>query len=131
MNGVLTCMGRHTVTGWLTANGEQFKDWTSAYRLFQGERMDVAGIFGVVRKRVVSLIDPGQRYIFGHMDDTLLRKKRRKVFGARWLRDPLGPPFQTNPIRGQRFIQLSLSCFQKMAAVQARAITVDLHHCPP
>ena len=130
MSGVLTCMGRHTVTGWLTASGDQFKDWSSAYRLFKGDRMDIAGIFGVIRRRVVGLIDPSEHYIFAHMDDTLFRKKGRKVFGARWLRDPLGPPFQTNLIWGQRFIQLSLSCFTKMGAVQARAIPIDLHHCP-
>lgn len=123
-------MGRHTVTGWLTASGEQFKDWSAAYRLFKGDRMDISGIFGMIRRRVVGLIDSSEHYIFAHMDDTLLRKKGRKVFGARWLRDPLGPPFQTNLIWGQRFIQLSLSCFTKMGAVQARAIPVDLHHCP-
>lgn len=123
-------MGRHTVTGLLTASGEQFKDWSAAYRLFKGDRMDIAGIFGVIRRKVVGLSDSGQRYVFAHMDDTLLRKKGKTVFGARWLRDPLGPPFQTNLIWGQRFIQLSLSCFSRIGAVQARAIPVDLHHCP-
>lgn len=130
MQGILTCMGRHTITGWLTASGDQFKDWSSAYRLFKGDRMDIDGIFGVIRRRLVGLIDPGERYVFAHMDDTLFRKKGKKVFGARWLRDPLGPPFQTNLIWGQRFIQLSLSCFTKTGAVQARAIPIDLHHCP-
>jgi len=93
-------MGRHTVTGWLTASGEQFKDWSSAYRLFQGDRMDVAGISTVIRRRVVTLADSGQRYVFAHMDDTLLRKKGRNVFGSRWLRDSSGPPFQTNLVWG-------------------------------
>jgi hypothetical protein len=130
MQGILTCMGRHTITGWLTASGDQFKDWSSAYRLFKGERMDIDGIFGVIRRKIVGLIDPDERYVFAHMDDTLLRKKGKKVFGARWLRDPLGPPFQTNLIWGQRFIQLSLSCFTKTGAIQARAIPIDLHHCP-
>jgi len=130
MSGVLTCMGRHTVTGWLTASGDQFKDWSAAYRLFKGDRMDIAGIFGVIRRQVVGLIDPSEHTVFAHMDDTLLRKKGKKVFGARWLRDPLGPPFQINLIWGQRFIQLSLSCFTKMGPVQARAIPIDLHHCP-
>lgn len=96
MHGILTCMGRHTITGWLTASGDQFKDWSSAYRLFKGDRMDIDGIFGVVRRRLVRLIDPGEHYVFAHMDDTLFRKKGKKVFGARWMRDPLGPPFQTN-----------------------------------
>lgn len=92
--------------------------------------MDIAGIFGVIRRKVVGLADSGQRHVFAHMDDTLLRKKGKNVFGARWLRDALGPPFQTNLVWGQRFIQLSLSCFSKMGPVQARAIPVDLHHCP-
>lgn len=130
VSGVLSCMGRSTITGWLTASGDQFKDWSAAYRLFKGDRMDIAGIFGVIRRKVVALTDPGQLYVFAHMDDTLLRKKGKNVFGARWLRDALGPPFQTNLVWGQRFIQLSLSCFSKMGAVQARAIPVDLHHCP-
>jgi hypothetical protein len=130
LDGILSCMGRHTVTGWLTASGDQFKDWTSAYRLFRGERMDIAGIFGVIRRKVIALCDPDQQYVFAHMDDTLLRKKGKHVFGTRWMRDPLGPPFQTNLIWGQRFIQVSLSLFQKLGAVQARAVPVDLHHCP-
>jgi hypothetical protein len=130
VNGILSCMGRSTVTGWLTASGDQFKDWSAAYRLFKGDRMDIAGIFGVIRRKVVVLADPGQRYVFAHMDDTLLRKRGKHVFGARWLKDALGPPFQVNLVWGQRFIQLSLSCFSKMGAVQSRAIPVDLHHCP-
>jgi hypothetical protein len=130
VNGILSCMGRHTVTGWLTASGDQFKDWTSAYRLFKGDRMDIAGVFGVIRRKIVALADSQERYVFAHMDDTLLRKKGKNVFGTRWLRDALGPPFQTNLVWGQRFIQLSLACFSGRGAVQARAIPVDLHHCP-
>lgn len=123
-------MGRSTVTGWLTASGNQFKDWSAAYRLFKGDRMDIAGIFGVIRRKVVALADPAQRYVFAHMDDTLLRKRGKSVFGGRWMRDPLGPPFQTNLVWGQRFIQVSLSLFEKVGTVQARAVPIDLHHCP-
>lgn len=92
VNGVLSCMGSHTVTGWLTASGEQFKDWSAAYRLFKGDWMDIAGIFGIIRRKFVGLSGSGQRYVFAHMDDTLLRKKGKNVFGARWLRDALAPP---------------------------------------
>jgi hypothetical protein len=38
--GALTCLGRHTVTGMITAAGQQFVDWTSAYRLFAQERIN-------------------------------------------------------------------------------------------
>lgn len=123
-------MGRHTVTGWLTACGDQFKDWTYAYRLFRGDRMDIAGIFGVIRRKVIGLSDSAQRYVFAHMDDTLLRKRGKSVFGGRWMRDPLGPPFQANLVWGQRFIQISLSLFEKLGTVQARAVPIDFHHCP-
>lgn len=130
LDGVLSCMGRHTVTGWLTSCGDQFKDWTSAYRLFRGDRMDINGIFGVIRRKVIGLSVSDLPYVFAHMDDTLLRKKGRKVFGGRWMRDPLGPPFQANLVWGQRFIQISLSLFEKIGPVQSRAIPIDLHHCP-
>lgn len=124
-------MRRSTITGWLSASGQQFADWSAAYRLFDQERMDVSKIFAKVRQQTVSHIDAGQALIFGHMDDTLIRKRGKKIFGTRWLRDPLGPAFHTNFIWGQRFIQLSLSLFhQKMGAIPARSIPVDFYHCP-
>ncbi|WP_158860951.1 hypothetical protein [Lunatibacter salilacus] len=50
--------------------------------------------------------------------------------GAKWMRDPLGPPFQTNLVWGQRFIQTSLSLCSRMENIQATTVPVDLHHCP-
>jgi hypothetical protein len=41
------------------------------------------------------------------MDDTLLRRSGLHTPGVAWRRDPLGPRFQTNFVRGQRFLQLS------------------------
>jgi hypothetical protein len=46
--------------------------------------------------------------IVAHMDDTILKKSGRDVPGAGWRRDPLRPPFQTNFIWGQRFLQISI-----------------------
>jgi len=64
------------------------------------------------------------------MDDTLLRKTGKKVSGAKWLRDPLSPPFQTNLVWGQRFLQICLSQFDKMGTVPCKTIPVDMVHCP-
>ncbi|MEA2105452.1 MAG: hypothetical protein U9P82_01825 [Bacteroidota bacterium] len=64
------------------------------------------------------------------MDDTILKKTGKKVFGTSWRRDPLGPPFQTNFIWGQRFLQLSLALPLKEGLSQSRGIPVDFHHCP-
>jgi hypothetical protein len=43
-HGLINCMERCTGTGMLTASGQQFRDWSTAYRLFGGDRMDVAWI---------------------------------------------------------------------------------------
>ena len=115
----------------LSASGHQFKDWSAAYRLFKGERMKMAKIFGVLRKEVVLLCKTEDRYIYAHMDDTLLRKRGKKIYGTGWMRDPLGPPFTSNFVWGQRFIQVSLSLLEKGTFGPSRAIPVDLSHCPP
>jgi hypothetical protein len=128
--GVLNNLGRSTITGFLTASDQQFKDWSAAYRLFWEQRIDFNHIFGVIRQEIVQMIDQDQQHIYAHMDDTLLRKTGRHIFGAKWLRDPLGPPFRTNLIWGQRFIQISLSAVSRMQPAQALNIPVDLHHCP-
>lgn len=65
-----------------------------------------------------------------HMDDTILKKTGRKISGASWRRDPLGPPFQTNFIWGQRFLQISMALPNQSGNTQSRAIPVDFHHCP-
>jgi len=114
----------------LTASGSQFKDWSAAYRLFKGSRMNLKDIFGVIRKQVVLLNESEDRYIYAHMDDTLLRKTGKKIYGSGWLRDPLGPPFANNFIWGQRFIQISLSLLQKEVYGPSRAIPIDFLHCP-
>ena len=41
-------------------------------------------------------------------DDTGLKRSGKKIKSARWQRDPLSPPFHTNLIWGQRFLQASL-----------------------
>lgn len=128
--GLLGCVGKSTVTGMITATGQQFKDWSAVYRLFQGDRMNTDALFSVVRKNIADAISADEKEIYAHMDDTLLRKSGKKVAGAKWMRDPLGPPFQTNLVWGQRFIQTSLSLCSRMGMVQATTVPVDLYHCP-
>lgn len=123
-------MGKRTVTGMLTASGQQFKDWSAAYRLFYGSRMDTDYLFSIIRERLLKNHLQPQGPIYAHMDDTNIRKRGKKVAGTSWMRDPLGPPFHTNFIWGQRFIQLSVSLPDKCGASQSRAIPVDFHHCP-
>lgn len=114
----------------LTASGEQFKDWSSAYRLFKGERMNVDEIFSVIKEKLIKEQLSQQQAIYAHMDDTIFKKTGKKVSGTAWRRDPLGPPFHTNFIWGQRFLQLSIALPDNQGACISRAIPVDLHHCP-
>lgn len=129
MYGELTCLGRHTVTGMLAASGNQFVDWSGAYRLFSKQRVDVSQIMNVVQSNVLQETDCFP-YIVAHMDDTVIKKTGKHIPGTAWRRDPLGPHFQTNFIWGQRFIQMSLALPRDGQIGQSRAIPVDFHHCP-
>lgn len=64
------------------------------------------------------------------MDDTLIRKRGRKVHGTGWKRDPLGPHFCTNFVWGQRFLQMSAALPDRSCEGRARAIPIDFIHAP-
>ena len=127
--GVLACLGRHTLTSVLTASGLQFVDWSSAYRFFTQQRFKMTDLFKVVLQNVLQEVKDDQD-IVAHMDDTIIRKTGKMVCGAGWRRDPLGPPFHTNFIWGQRFLQISMALPHGPGLSQSRAIPVDFHHCP-
>ena len=124
----LLCLGRHTITGMLTASGQLFRDWSADYRLYSADRVDTKPLFDVVRKGVEAFVPAAQPLVVA-MDDSLLRKAGRKIPGAGWKRDPLGPPFQTNFVWGQRVLQLSaaLPCGPQGAA---RMLPIDFRHAP-
>jgi hypothetical protein len=128
--GLLNCNTKHTLTGLLTASGEQFKDWSSSYRLFKEERMDLDEFFSVIKEKLIKEHLSQDQAIYAHMDDTVFKKTGRKVSGTAWRRDPLGPPFHTNFLWGQRFLQLSIALPDNQGASISRAIPVDFHHCP-
>jgi hypothetical protein len=113
----------------LTASGQQFMDWSSAYRLFSHQRVDTSKLFDVVRSGVLQELG-SQQMIVAHMDDTILKKTGRNIPGTAWRRDPLGPHFQTNFIWGQRFLQISIALPDHQGCCQSRAIPIDFHHSP-
>lgn len=123
-------MGRSTITGWLVSSGLQFKDWSASYKLFSNNRINTSALFAVIRQEIVDMNGKREDSVYAHMDDTLFRKRGKKVSGAKWLRDPLGPPFHTNFVWGQRFLQISLSSYKNQGAVESKTIPVDLVHCP-
>ena len=122
-------MGRHTITGLLTAGGRQFHDWSADYRLFSKARFEPQRLFDVVRRGVLQHL-PGEAPLVVAMDDSVLRKTGTKTHGVAYRRDPLGPPFHTNFIRGQRVLQLSAALPTGPIPNAARMIPIDFIHAP-
>ena len=127
----LTCLGRHTLSGLLCATGQQFRDWSAAYRLFERERLDGDALWRVLLGGVLDTLPPGSPVV-ALIDDTLLRKRGHRIAGTSWRRDPLGPHFSDNFIWASRFLQISLALPEHPEAAigAARAIPVDLLHAP-
>ena len=125
----LLALGKHTVTGMLSAGGKQFQDWSAAYRLFENERIDKQKLFAPAISGILER-QGKEAPLNVMMDDTIVRKRGRKVSGANWKRDPLGPPFHTNFVWGQRYLQISAALPDHEVAGRARGIPVDFHHAP-
>lgn len=123
----LVCLGQRTITGLLTTAGRQFRDWSADYRLYAQGRVAPAQLFGTARRAIEEALDKGQPMIAA-LDDTRLPHTGRTIPGAKYTRDPMGPPFQVNFIRAQRFVQLSLALPAGGGA--ARMVPVEFVHAP-
>lgn len=126
----LACLGRHTVTGLLTTTGQTESDWSADYRLYSRRKVDLHALFDPVRQRLCQNQEADATIVVA-LDDTRLRKSGRHIPGARYTRDPLGPPFHTNFIRAQRFLQISLAAVNNHDPLQTRMVPVDIVHAPP
>lgn len=113
----------------LCAAAEQFADWSAAYRLFTKERIDRQALFAPARDAVIERPRRDEPLVV-MMDDTLIRKRGRKVHGTGWKRDPLGPHFCDNFAWGQRYLQRSAALPDDDCPGRARAIPVDFIHAP-
>lgn len=87
----------------------------------------MASIFSVLRRHVLAELPP-QAPLSVAIDDTLLRKTGLRVPGVAWRRDPLGPKFQTNFVRAQRFLQFSAAVPLSDSAY--RMVPITFFHAP-
>ena len=118
---------RGTLTNLICLCGRAQQDWTAEYRMYSRDRVKPAGLFSTVLHELqVNL--PAQAALVVAIDDTLVRKTGCKIDGVGWKRDPLGPAFQTNLVRGQRYVQLSAAWPGQDG--QARMVPVDFTHAP-
>jgi hypothetical protein len=126
----LMSFGRHTISGLLCTQNRHQQDWSADYRFYSQDRFPEQEIFDLVRRKVESYGDPAGPLVMA-MDDSLLRKRGRKIHGVRYLRDPLSPPFNVNLVRGLRVLQVSAALPDGKGA--ARMVPVDFVHAvlPP
>ena len=127
---MLACLGRHTLTGLACTAGRQALDWSSDCRFFSEAIWHPDGLFDPVRKGVRELEPQGMPYLV-LPDDTYLKKTGKKIPGVKYIRDPMSPPFHSNFIRGQRFLQISALLPAQAEPGPARAIPIDYQHIPP
>lgn len=125
----LVCLGRRTITGLLSTAGQQFHDWTADFRLFSAARFDENSLFATLQRAVLSKLPQDAPFVAA-MDDTIIKKTGTKIHGVSWRRDPLGPPFQTNFVRGQRYLQISAALPGSDLPCAANMIPIDFRHCP-
>jgi hypothetical protein len=118
---------RATITNLICLCGRAHLDWSSDYRLYAKDRVDPALLFGHTVQAIHAHVPPEQPLVVA-IDDTLVRKSGTKIHGVGWKRDPLGPAFQTNLVRGQRYVQLSAAWPGPDG--QARMLPIDFTHAP-
>ncbi len=106
MMAALLCPERATLTNLICTSGLQHLDWSAHYRLYSRHRVDERVLFAQVCESVQQALPAGHPLVIA-MDDTLIRKTGPHISGVGWKRDPLGPAFQTNLVRGQRYLQFS------------------------
>lgn len=102
------------------------QDWSADYRFYAEDRLDVGKVFQQVRAEVEQC-GPADHPLVVAMDDSLLRKTGRRIFGSGHRRDPLSPPFHVNFVRGLRVLQISAALRQGSEGA-ARMIPIDFQH---
>lgn len=123
----LLCPERLTLSNLICTSGGQHADWSADYRLYSRGRLASDVLFDPVRASLHARL-PAESPLVISVDDTLVRKTGTKIAGVGWRRDPPGPAFQTNFVRGQRYVQFSAAW--PLAHGAARRVPVAFHHTP-
>lgn len=126
---IFTTLGRKTISRAIATSGRDQVDWTADYRFFSRCRWSPCQLFRPILKEAIELID--EDFITVGYDDTLVKKTGKKIKGAGWARDPLGPPFCSNFVWGMRYLQSSilLPLYNK-EDTSCRAIPVQFEQLP-
>lgn len=97
--------------------------------MFSKSRVSTENLFDGVRRSIAQQLSERAPLCLA-LDDSLFRKTGAKTHGVAWRRDPLGPKFQVNFVRAQRFLQFSAAVPSPEHAQAIRMVPVDFLHCP-
>ncbi len=112
----------------LTVTAQQHRDWSAAYRLYSRQRVDPQLLFHAIRRRIEAAGAPDQPLVVA-LDDSILRKRGRRIPGTAWRVDPLGAPFAVSFVWAQRVLQLAAVC-PEGAEGAARTVPIDFLQAP-
>lgn len=127
--GLLLAVGRRTATSSILARGLGDRDWSADYKMFSRSEWSEQELFGPARLTFLERYPEGMIPV--GIDDTKTHKTGLKIPHVSWQRDPLSPPFATNFIRAQRFLQATvLFPHHRDYEMSARGIPIAFEHAP-
>jgi len=129
--GLLCAEQPKTITSALIWLGQQGQDWSATFRLLSCDTWSMQDLFNPLLETALRLHPDPRAPIYSAQDDSLLRKTGRKIPGTYYARDPQSPPFQTNLVLGQRFLQTSVILPPPGLQAPSRALPVSFLHTPP
>lgn len=106
--GLMACHGRATITNSIMFRGEEQKDWSADYKLFNRSEIETVVLLRAPLVEGVKEL-PGDTDIEIALDDMGLPKNGLKIPQARWMHDPLAPKFMKGAVRwGIRMLHAAL-----------------------
>jgi hypothetical protein len=122
--------GDRMISRVICALGRGGQDWSADYKIYSRSPWNPDALFEPVIGAYLGRFPDGP--IVMPLDDTVVKKTGLKIESATWLRDPMGPPFHTNLIRGLRFVQATLIFpLHREGNHSARSLPIRFSEAPP
>lgn len=127
--GLMCARGRGTLTSALGFFSQTFC-WSSDYRAFSRSSWDDRALFQGVIQECTPYLKNASRVVVS-LDDTGLPKSGKKIKQASWLRDPLGPKFSVNLMRGIRCLHAIIHIPPQAENLGTTGVSVGFELAPP
>lgn len=131
--GLIVATGRRTLTASIAVRGRQFDPWAADYLVFSRAPWKVSAVFDGVVDVVVDTrarFCAPCRYLPVAVDDTSVPKTGKTIKSARWLRDPMSPPFHVNLRFGLRYVHLAAILPLHHHGLDPRAVSIAFEPAP-